>query len=160
MGFSPLIMMAASTAVSVASTIQQGRHQKAWLDYQNEQIAADARAEKGAAAIHAEKIRKMAKRTAGEARAALSASGVSVDEGTALNINSEIYSNAEEDAAMAVFGGGNRAARLSAEIEGNEIRKDASAKATRINTASSVLSGASQMYSGWRTQQPAAGGTQ
>lgn len=157
MGF--MAMTLVSAGISAATAMEQGRQQKAMMNYQAKQHEADARAEKAVAAIHADKIRKMAKRTAGEARAALSASGVSVDEGTALNINSEIYANAEEDATMALFGGDDRSRRLDAEAQGSYLRGEQAMKSAKISATSSVLSGAASAYSGWRQQQSTSGGT-
>ncbi len=159
MGFAAIAGLI-GTGISAASAMEQGRQQKQWMNYQAQQHEADARAEKAVAAIHADKIRKLAKRTAGEARAALSASGVSGDEGTALNINSEIYANAEEDATMALFGGADRSRRLDAEAQGSYLRGNQAMSAAKVNATSTVLGGASSAYSGWRRQQPPSGGAQ
>lgn len=144
-------VMAASAVYGAYSTVQSGKQQQLNADAQSEQATLDANTEKSAAQVQAERIRKMARIQAGEANAALAASGVEVGEGTALNINREIYENAEEDAALTVFGGANRAQRLNVDAKnlrtaGNMARSNANAQAgaTLISTAGST-------YSGWKT---------
>lgn len=135
-----LYAMAAAATVSAASSIHQGSQQNAWHKYQASQADADAKAEKSAAEVHAEKIRKMARRQAGEATAALAASGVDVGEGTSLNINKEIYADAEEDALMTIFGGADRALRGRAEAAGHRIKGRQAQQAGNVEAASTILS--------------------
>lgn len=158
-----LYAMAASAAVSAYSAIQQGEQQKEWNDYQAKQAEADAKAEKSAAEVQAEKIRKMARIQSGEATASLAGSGVEVGEGTALNINKEIYANAEEDAVMTIFGGADRAARGNAEAAGYRFKGKQAQQAGYLNATSTILGAAGGMAKGWKTPSnngttPAAGG--
>jgi hypothetical protein len=147
-----MALMAVSAAAGAVSSIQQGRQQKAWADYQAEQAQADANAERGAAEVQAEKIRKMARIQAGEARAQLAGSGVDVGEGTALNINADIYGRAEEDAVMIIFGGADRAKRGEAEASGLKMKGAQAQQAGYLNAASSVLSAASTVANkGYKT---------
>lgn len=100
-----LAAMAAATAYSTYNTIQQGRQSQLNASAQSEQAQIDADNAASAARVQADRIRKMARNQAGEANAALAASGVEVGEGTALNINEQIYGNAEEDAVMTILNG-------------------------------------------------------
>ncbi|MBP8297551.1 MAG: hypothetical protein KAX84_15675 [Burkholderiales bacterium] len=146
-----MALMAVSAAAGAVSSIQQGRSQAAWADYQAEQAQADANAERGAAEVQAEKIRKMARIQAGEARAQLAGSGVDVGEGTALNINADIYGRAEEDAVMTIFGGSDRARRGEAEAAGLKMKGAQAQQAGYLNATSSILSAASTVAKGYKT---------
>ncbi len=177
-GYTAAVAMVASAVVGAYSAYSSGQQQKAlgesqneWNQYQANQAIADANAEKSAAEVQAEKIRKMARRQASEANASLAGSGVEVGEGTALNINSDIYANAEEDAVMTIFGGVdrskrgiNQAAGYRASGEQAQISGNAAAQAGTLNAFSTVL-GAAGSYGnakGWKTgtnaTTPAAGG--
>lgn len=142
-------MMVASTAVSTLGSLQQGQQQKAYANYQASQAEADAKAEADAAQIHADKIRKAARLQASEARAALAGSGVDVGEGTAVDINSSIYRNAEEDAWSAILGGKAKARTMNAQAEGLRISGDNAETASYMKAAGTALGGASKV-SGWK----------
>ncbi len=163
-GYTAAVAMVAAAAVSAYSAYQQGENQKEWNDYQAAQAQADANAEKSAAEVQAEKIRKLARIQAGEATASLAGSGVDVGEGTALNINKDIYGRAEEDAVMTIFGGSDRAARGNAEAAGYRLKGEQAQQAGYLNATSSLLSAAG-IYgraSGWKSSTnatvPASGG--
>lgn len=159
-----LYAMAAAAAVGAYASIQSAEQQKDWNEYQGKQAEADAKAEKSAAEVQAEKIRKMARINAGEATASLAGSGVDVGEGTALNINSEIYGRAEEDAVMTIFGGADRSARGNAEAAGYRLKGSQAQQAGYLNAASTVLGAAGSTAKGWKTPSsngtvPSAGGS-
>lgn len=157
-----LYAMAAAAAVGAYASVQSAEQQKDWNEYQGKQAEADAKAEKSAAEVHAEKIRKLARIQASEANASLAGSGVEVGEGTALNINKEIYANAEEDAVMTIFGGADRAARGNAQATGYRIKGSQAQQAGYLNATSSILGVVSTAAKGWKTgtnaTTPAAGG--
>lgn len=143
--------MAAAAVYSAYSTVQSGKQQQLNADAQADQAELDAKTEKSAAEVQAERIRKLARIQAGEANAALAASGVEVGEGTALNINREIYQNAEEDAILTVFGGNNRAQQLNVDasntrMAGNQAHSNANAQA-----GSTLISTGSGLYTNWKT---------
>ncbi len=152
-----LYAMAAAAAVGAYASIQSAEQQKDWNEYQGKQAEADAKAEKSAAEVHAEKIRKLARIQASEANASLAGSGVEVGEGTALNINKEIYANAEEDAVMTIFGGSDRAARGNAEAAGYRLKGSQAQQAGYLNATSTILGAAGGMAKGWKS--PASNGT-
>lgn len=143
--------MAAAAAYSAYSTVQSGKQQQLNANAQAEQAELDAKTERSAAEVQAERIRKLARIQASEANAALAKSGVEVGEGTAININREIYENAEEDAALTIFGGANRAGRMNLEasnlrLAGSQARSNANAQA-----GATLLSTAGSIASGWKT---------
>lgn len=100
-----LVALAASTAYSAYNSVQQGKQAQLNADAQSDQAQIDADNAASAAKVQADRIRKLARSQAGEANAALAASGVEVGAGTALNINQDIYQNAEEDAVMTILNG-------------------------------------------------------
>lgn len=144
------MMTVASTAVSTLGALQQGQQQKAYANYQAAQADADAKAERDAAEIHADKIRKAARQQAGQARAAIAASGVDVGEGTPVDINSSIYSGAEEDAWSTILTGKSKSAQLNAQAQGLRISGDNAETASYFNAAGSALGGAAQIAKGWK----------
>lgn len=146
-----IVATVAAGAMSAYSTIQQGKQANLNAEAQAEQAAADANTERSAAVVQAERIRKLARIQQGEATASLAASGVEVGEGTALNINREIYENAEEDAILTVMGGQNRANRLNADasnyrLAGRQAKSNAYGQA-----AGTLLSTGASAYSGWKS---------
>lgn len=141
----------AAGAMSAYSTIQQGQQAKLNADAQAEQAAADASAERSAAVVQAERIRKLARIQQGEATASLAASGVDVGEGTALNINREIYQNAEEDAILTVMGGQNKANRLNADAENYRLAGRQARSNSYGQAAGTLLSTGASAYAGWKS---------
>lgn len=145
-----MIFMAAAAAVSTIGALQQGQQQKDYANYQAAQAKADAKAERDAAEIHADKIRKAARLQAGQARAAIAGSGVDVGEGTPVDINSSIYGNAEEDAWSTILTGKSKANQLNAQAEGFRISGKNAQTASYFSAASSALSAGSQIAKGWK----------
>ena len=140
----PLLLMAVSTGVSVIGQVQQGQAQKEAYNAQAQQTLNDAAYKADAAKAQAEKIRKAGRAQVGEANASLAASGVKLGEGTALEVQKTITTNAEEDA-------------LSAMLSGKRITQSAQQEADLLGTAgdnavnSSVLgAGATLLKAGWK----------
>lgn len=146
------IALLAGTALSTGAAIDQGNKQEDWAEYQAKQADADANAERAAATIEADKIRRLAKRQAAEANAALAKSGVNVGEGTALQINEEIYAGAEEDALMTIFGGRDRANRAMADADGYLYKGKQAKNASYLDATSTALAGGSNYGKGWKTK--------
>jgi hypothetical protein len=147
----PMAIMAVASVVSTGSAIRQGEQQREWNNYQAEQTAADGNAERSAAVVEAERIRKLARKQAAETTAALSASGVSVGEGTALNINQELYADAEQDAITTIFSGKDRYARSISDASAYRTIGKQQASAAKINAGTTLLSAASNYGKGWKT---------
>lgn len=140
------IALLAGTAIQVGSQVQQGREAKAMGNYQAAQAQADAEAERGAAAAYAEKIRKAGDIERGRSRAALAASGASLESQSADVIDDNLVSAYEEDALVAMFGGENRARSREAEGQGARL---AGSRAQR----SAMLEAAGTAARGWYTYQ-------
>lgn len=145
-------LLLASTVVSAGSAIQQGQQAKDMGKYQAAQAQADADAAAEAAKLEAAQIRKAGERQRSSARAALAASGVNVDTGTAELINTEIQQNAEQDALTTIQNGGNRARMINAEGQMARISGRNAQTAGFLNATSTAL-GAGMTYGrsrGWR----------
>lgn len=136
--------------ISAGTAIYQGQQQKKMADYQADQAAADARAERSAAELEAEKIRELGKRQRSAARASYAASGVEVGEGTALQIDKEIGTGAEEDAQVSIFGGKDAFARGMQRSSAFEIQGQQAKTASYLEAANSAYGG----YSDWRKMKP------
>lgn len=144
-----IALLSAGAAAYTAN--QSGKQQEAWGNYQAAQGEADARAEKGAGQVEAERIRKLGKRQIAEAMAAYAGSGIDISEGTPLDINRDIEAGVEEDAALAIMGGNDRALRLGAQAQGDRIGAGNARTAGRLNAANSLLQGASGAMGGWKS---------
>lgn len=98
----------AAAGFTAGSMIFQGMQQNELAKTNAEMAKRQGAADQDAAVAQAEKIRRAAKAQAGQANAALAASGVSVGEGTAVRINEEIYRASEEDAYSTLLTGARR----------------------------------------------------
>lgn len=143
--------IAASTAYSAYSSIQQGKQQEMNADAQAEQTRIDADTLVSAANVEASKIRKVARTQVSEARASLAGSGVMVDEGTPLNINEEITKNAEEDAVLTIFNAQEAKKRGYVDASNMQLAGSQARTAANMQATSSVLAGAANIASGWKS---------
>lgn len=139
-----MVALVASTAYSAYSSVQQGKQAALNADAQSEQAQIDADNAASAAKVQADRIRKLARNQAGEANAALAASGVEVGAGTALNINQEIYQNAEEDAVMTILNGENQRQRGYTDAANMSIYGQQQKSAANSQAIGSVLSAGAQ----------------
>lgn len=98
-------------------------------------------------------IRRAGQRQTGQARAALAASGVRVDEGSAALVQQDITRNAEMDAFQALLDGGRRARSIQTDGQMARISGQAQAKASQVSAAGTLLMGFAQGASakGWKT---------
>lgn len=141
----------AGTAYSVYSSQQAGKQAQLTADAQAEQSQKDADAAASAAMVQADRIRRVARNQSSEANAALAASGVEVGEGTAININEEITSNAEEDAVLTILNGQSQKARGQVDAANyRTIGSQARANANAQSIGSVLNTGASLASSGWK----------
>ncbi|WP_256347637.1 hypothetical protein [Pseudomonas gingeri] len=149
----------AGTAYSVYSSQQAGKQAQLTAEAQAEQSQKDADAAASAATVQADRIRRLARNQASEANAALAASGVEVGEGSAININEDIYGNAEEDATLTFLNGQSQKAR--GQVDAANYRQTGAAARSAANAQSfgSVLQGASNLASGWKASAQGRNGT-
>ena len=103
--------------------------------------------------------RKMARIQAGQANAALAASGVEVGEGSAVNINEEIYGNAEEDAVMTILNGENAKKRGYVDASNTALYGQQQRNAANSQAFGTVLGAAAQGASMWKSSAAGRNGT-
>lgn len=145
------VFLLASAGMGSMSAISQGNQAAAMGRYQQQQAEADANAATASAQIEAANIRKAGDRQRSSARAALAASGVNVDTGTAEQINTEIQQNAEQDALTTIQTGVNRGRVINAEGQAARIAGDNARTAGYMNAGSTALSAFSTAQrTGWR----------
>lgn len=149
------IAMLAGTAISAGATVQAGREAKAMGNYQAEQLRADAEAERGAAQVYAEKIRKAGNAERSKMTAALAASGADAASQSAAELDAATVSAYEEDALVALYGGEQKARRNLAAAQGAEI---SGRRAQRSAIAEAAATGMSGWYRYERDKQPTGGG--
>lgn len=149
MCISAAAMMAISAGISVAGQIQKGQAEKRAADAQALEQDVAAVQQQDAAKQEAARIRKAGDRQAGAARAAFAGAGIVADQGSAVNINEDIYAGSESDAYNTL---------LTGERQATSLRRGAqlSREAGRDAETSSLLSAAgtaAQGYSGWKGAQ-------
>lgn len=149
--------IAAATAYSAYSSVQSGKQAQLNADAQSEQSQLDADNAASAAKVQADRIRKVARAQAGSANAALAASGVEVGEGTAVNINEDIYGNAEEDAVMTILNGENAKKRGYVDASNTSLYGSQQRSAANSQAVGSVLGGAAQLGSMWKASAAGTG---
>lgn len=165
---------AASTAVGVYSSIQQGKAAQKQADYQakvakqNQELAEQqASAERMAGYEEAQATRRKAASLIGSQRAAAGASGAVVDFGSNLDLQADTAAQGEMDAINAYNKGIDTAynSQLQAwnygqQAEGYKMQGQAAKQAGYLNAASTALGGIADMGSTWanyKATQPTAG---
>ena len=126
------------TAVSAIGAITGGRQEAAAYKAQARQSELSARAEELKGRDQADKIRRSLQSTLASQNAAFAARGISLNDGTPVNLGNVSKTQASQDIATAQFGAG-----LAAESErGNaqQLRSSASAAKTKgYTSAGSIL---------------------
>ena len=136
----PITIGLIATGISAGSAIASGEQQKDMANYQAKQAQADARTAQDAAAIEGDKIREHSKRVASAARAAMAASGLSLESETANAINADIIKRGEKDALTGMSDGADMASRLRAQAQGLKLAGRSAQVAGYAQAGSSVLS--------------------
>lgn len=132
-----LVLSGLGTATSFISSQQQAR---AIQNQANNQ----ANYAISAAQVRADQIRKAGLIRQGQARTELAGSGVDVNAGTSVEINRKIGENTEHDALTEILDGKNQAITT----RNQAANQSAGVKASGI---SSLITGGSQLASGWKT---------
>lgn len=154
------IIGAAAAVGGTALSYQAAQDQKSNANdaaaRQQQQSQLDAQYAAGEAELQARAIRKASDKQRAEARAALSQSGVVVGEGTAEQIDQTIQENAEQDALMAIYDGGNRARQIRAGGEVQAWQSRNAGRAAGMQATGALIGGASALssaYTGWSRNQ-------
>lgn len=143
MGVTSGTMMALSTAMSVAGSLAQGVAQKRAADAEAQLAERQAAQMQDEALQEADRIRKAGRRAQGAARAQLAASGIRVDEGSALVIDEEIGGESEKDAYNTLLTGKRRA-------DGAKFQASQARSKGRNAVTSSVLGSLTTGLQGWK----------
>lgn len=142
-------LMLASAATSAVGTVMQGQSARARAEAEAGIDELQAAQTQDAARQHAQRIRRAAQAERGAARAQLAASGVKVDEGSALEIDRQILKTSEEDAFMALLNGDRAAQQLRSRAAMSRMGGRAATRNAWLG-ATSTLIGAGYDYSRWQ----------
>lgn len=142
----------AGTVISGGAAIYSGVQQNKMADAAANQANADALAAAGEAEVMASKIRKAGKQQQASAVAALAASGVDVQVGTAEQIQTDIAQRTEEDALTTILNGKDSGRRLNRIAAADRIGGSNAMTAGYLNAGSTVLSSvaAQQRTTNWK----------
>lgn len=138
-----------ATVASASASVMSGVQQKKMSNFQANQAEADAEAAKGEALVRAENIRKITQQKASSARAAIAASGASLNSETASLINKDIVKRGETDALVGVDDSLDTASRLRASATSLRSQGNQAMVAGLGSAASSTLSTYAGVKSGW-----------
>lgn len=127
------------TGFMAGSQIQAGKDAAKASIAQAQALSQQAGQQQDAANAQAEMIRRAARRQAAQAEASLSASGVVVDAGTPLVINTEIERGGEYDALMSILGADRESAVLARESVALGRQAKGQRKAGYINAINTVM---------------------
>jgi hypothetical protein len=145
------IAMVAGAVVSASAAVYSGVQADKQADAAADQTEADAAAVRGEAMVRARKIREAAKAQQSEAVAALAASGVEVQSGTAEQIQTDIGERGEEDALNTILTGGNASRSMGREASMERLAGSTARTSGYINAGSSVLSSVTSYQRGdWK----------
>lgn len=156
-------IMAAGTLISAFGQYQSGQAAKAQGNLQADQLEYTGQVERDNALKQAQMIRTAQRKAIGRADAAAAASGIVVGEGSAGEIDREIYQESEHDAYQAILAGNRRARGMSVQAAGARAGGAIAEANAAMQAGGTVLSGGYSMLrgSGWRTGgQPGFSGTQ
>lgn len=152
MCISAAAMMAISAGVSVMGQLHEGQARKQAADAQALEHDIAAAQSREAAKQEADRIRKAGDRQAGSARAAMAGAGIVVDQGSAVNINEDIYRGAESDAFNTLLTGERQASAYNRQASMSRAAGDNAVTSSILSAAST----AGQAYAGWKgAKQPA-----
>lgn len=144
--------MAVSAGMSVFGQLQKGQADKRAADAQALEQEVAAVQQMDAAKQEAARIRKAGERQAGAARAAFAGAGIVADQGSAVNINEDIYAGSESDAYNTLLTGERQATSLR---RGAQMSREAGRDAETSSLLSAGIT-AGQAYAGWKGAQPKA----
>lgn len=109
------LLLLGGTALSAGAAIKSGYDQREIQNANARLAEQDAVAERSAAAVRAEQIRKAAERQRGRTVGAIAASGVRIGEGSAADAESYVTQTGEYDALSEIISGNYRGRRLESE---------------------------------------------
>lgn len=138
-----------STAVTAGSAIAQGQQQKKSFKAQAQSQRNRAQEAEDIAKVKGEQHREQARRVAASARAAMAASGLSLDSESANLINKDIIERGELDAANTEFDGADAASKLRFAASLDSMRGSQASTAGFVNAGTSALGNYARYKNGW-----------
>lgn len=158
----PVSLMLAGTTVSVAGQLQQGRAAKRAADADAARMDYQALIEQDNALATAQQIRREGVRERGQTLGAIAASGVEVGQGSALDAEREVMTDAETDAYLAILNGERAAQGLRSDAQSTRRAGRDARRAANVAAVGTLLSAGAQgmRASGWRSAGPGFSGTQ
>jgi hypothetical protein len=142
-----IVLTLASVAVSAYSAVAAGDAQKEAADYNAKVQKGNAEAAMAAAQIEQQKIDQVNRARIGSMRASMASTGVSANEGSFLDVAYNTKLQGEWDKITALYKGRVAATGASASAKLFEMEGSAAQTAGYINAGSTVLSGATSLYS-------------
>lgn len=152
----------AGTGLQVVGQVKQGRAAQRQADQDAARMEYQAAIEQDNAIATSEQIRRQGVRDRGQTVAAIGASGVKIGDGSALDAEREVMTDAETDAYLAILNGDRAARGLRSDAAATRRAGREARRASQIGAFSSLLSAGSQglRASGWRSAGPGFSGTQ
>lgn len=155
-------MLAVTTTMQVAGSIQQGRAADAAAQDQAGQLEYQALVEKDNAQAAAQMIRRDGERSRANTVASVAMSGAKIGEWSAGDVERQVMEDTEADALTALMNGDRQARGLNDSARRTRSAGRDARRAGYLNAATSLLSAGSQgmKASGWRAAGPGFSGTQ
>lgn len=153
MAWAPLVLAAVGGVMQAKGQMDAGRAQQQTANFNADQDEIEAAQTRQAYREQAEKIRRIGRAQASEARAAYAASGVSIGSGTPVLINEQIQNDTESDAYNTILTGNRRADALEAQAAISRRTGSSMATAGQRGATGSLLSTAGSTYSAWKKNQ-------
>lgn len=141
----PLILTAASTAVAVYGARQQAKAAEQAADYNAEVAEQNAGIAREQAALRAQQIDRENRLRLGATKAAAGASGISGGAGTVIDVVGDLVTQGELQRQEALYEGELRARGFTIDRDLSRAEGRNARSAGRINAATALLSGGSQM---------------
>lgn len=139
----PMLLIGASTAMTIIGGQQQAKAQQAGMDYQAKQLEQQAGQTRATAQRQAMEDRRQA--TLAQSRVQALAGGGGTDE-SLLNFTGDIAAEGEYTALASLYEGEERALGLEGQATGLRMEGKSLRRAANWKSASTLLSGASSMY--------------
>lgn len=145
-----LLPAVGSVLTSASGVAQQGAAAQQAAEFNAQQELMQADQTQAAGYQQAKRIREQGRTTAGQATAALSASGVDVGTGTSNDVRERIGQNTETDAFNTILSADTKAQAMRGQAQMTLAAGQQQQRAGGIGAMTSVLSGASQLITGWK----------
>lgn len=158
----PMAMMIAGTGMQVSGQISAGRTAEANARLDAADMDYQAAMERDNAQLQARSYRREGRAIRGQTLGAIAASGVKIGEGSALDAEREVMTNAETDAELAILRGEQTGRGLNTRATLTRMAGRQARRAANMQAFNTLLSAGAQgmQASGWRAKGPGFSGQQ